>query len=91
MRKPYVRSDWTAYLTDLDTGETREWKIYDFEAAHLEESDFMWSEGNYSCNCNRALFFARAAGEEDPNDRECGDGAYSIIILDGTGDVRYHD
>lgn len=23
----------------------------------LEFSDFMWSEGNYSCDCNRHLFF----------------------------------
>jgi hypothetical protein len=48
-----------------------------------EGSDYMWSEGNYACDCNRALFFARAAGEPDP-DRPCGDSAFGVrILVDG--------
>jgi hypothetical protein len=26
-------------------------------------NDFMWSEGNYSCDCNRQLFFTDALGK----------------------------
>lgn len=38
---------------------------------------FMWTDGNYGCDCNRALFFARAAGEEDA-DVPCGNSAFSV-------------
>jgi hypothetical protein len=41
---------------------------------------YIWDEGNYSCDCNRALFFARAKGEEDPENRPCGEEAYSVWI-----------
>lgn len=27
---------------------------------------FIWEEGNYSCDCNRYLFFARGKGRDDP-------------------------
>jgi hypothetical protein len=42
---------------------------------------YQWSDGNYSCDCNRALFFARAGGEEEP-EVECGEGAYAIVAPD---------
>jgi hypothetical protein len=49
---------------------------------------FAYSEGNYSCDCNRELFFARAIGEERGFDGlECGEEAYSIPFAtrpDGT-------
>jgi hypothetical protein len=38
----------------------------------------MYGSGNYGCDCNRALFFARAA-DEDEVDVECGHGRYSIV------------
>lgn len=44
-------------------------------------SDFMWNEGNYACDCNRRLFFARAAGLPDPEPNPCGEGRYSATIL----------
>jgi hypothetical protein len=40
----------------------------------------MWSEGNYSCDCARRRFFAKAIGEDDPDPGECGDGAFSVRI-----------
>jgi hypothetical protein len=38
-------------------------------------ADYMWTEGNYSCDCNRRLFMARALGEPEPEDpnNPCGD------------------
>lgn len=42
--------------------------------------EFLWTEGNYSCDCNRHLFFARAAGDEPAwDDLECGQSAYTIV------------
>lgn len=40
---------------------------------------FQWLEGNYSCDCNRALFFARAAGEPEPEDRPCTDDQFVVV------------
>ena len=45
-------------ITDTGTGEAR---IYEDEYPY---SEFIWNEGNYSCDCNRGLFFARAGGRE---------------------------
>jgi hypothetical protein len=41
----------------------------------------MWTEGNYACDCNRALFFARAVGLPDPN-AACTSGLFSVRIVD---------
>lgn len=48
---------------------------------------FMFEDGNYSCDCNRKLFFGRAqltefTDEETP----CGHNAYAvkITLMDGT-------
>lgn len=38
----------------------------------LETIEFMYTEGNYSCDCNKALTLARSQQKEDP-DVECGD------------------
>jgi hypothetical protein len=32
--------------------------------------DYQWGGGNYSCDCNRVLFWHRAAGQEPPPDEE---------------------
>jgi len=67
-----------ARLFDPATGkrvEVREtFKDYDYDAA-----DFMWTEGNYACDCNRRLFMARALGAEEPKDpnNPCGN---SIVL-----------
>lgn len=45
-----------------------------------EHSDYMWLDGgNYSCDCNRYLFFQRSADEDEEDDRPCGETAYSIM------------
>lgn len=58
-----------------------------------EDSDypaFIWEEGNFACDCNRASFFARAIGEDDP-DRSCGMEAFSVRITDFEGKEFYSD
>lgn len=45
---------------------------------------FMWTEGNYSCDCNRSLFFARAAKEEEI-DIPCGEGGFRLVALRADG------
>lgn len=52
--------------------------------------DFMWADGNYACDCNRALFFARAGNEPDV-DIDCGDSMFQIvsIVESATGRLLY--
>lgn len=68
-----------------ETGEVRQ------DKSHRFFGPFIWADGNYACDCNRALFFARAAGEDDP-DRGCGTTAFSLRVLGEDGKtVLYED
>lgn len=40
-------------------------------------SHFNWSENNYSCDCNRRIFFFRGMDFDSPG---CSDGAYRVRI-----------
>lgn len=51
---------------------------------------YIWSEGNFACDCNRALFFANAGGELGP-DVSCGTGRYSARVLAEDGSILYQD
>jgi hypothetical protein len=44
-----------------------------------EYCDYQWFEGNYSCDCNRHLFFQEAANEDDGEDAQCGETRYAVI------------
>ena len=52
-----------------------------------EGSDYLWTDGNYSCDCNRELFFCRAAAEDEPEEHACGESRFAAlkaILPDGT-------
>lgn len=52
---------------------------YEDEQALLDNMLSMYEHGNYSCDCNKRLFLARAAQEPEPeDDNQCGD---SIELL----------
>lgn len=56
--------------------------------------DYIWSEGNYSCDCNRKLFFERAQGNEpDDTNTPCSfdKNRYEIIVRDLEGNILYSD
>lgn len=46
--------------------------IYEDESDLSNSIEFMFTEGNYGCDCNMGNFIARAYQKEDP-DMECGD------------------
>ena len=80
---PYV-----AHITRVADGETRT-RIFDDDWDD-EGSEFWWSQGNYSCDCNRYLEFERAGGHEpDIDDGACGEGAYRVKIVLPDGSVPY--
>ena len=76
-----------AYITEVETGETR--KYEDLEELESTRSDaeegfrFHWTDGNYGCDCNRAMFFS---GDHEA-DVPCGDERFSVNLLDETGAV----
>lgn len=85
-----------AMITKVETGEVREYITEEI----LREGDeypneFNWEEGNYSCDCNRDLFFLRAGGEDDSESFEsyqCSDGKYSVDLINPvTGNTYYKE
>jgi hypothetical protein len=70
-------------IKDTATGEVR---VYTYGSAwNPEASELMWSEGNYCCDCNRALFFAEAAGEPKRTDTRCDEERYVILSIQENG------
>jgi hypothetical protein len=53
--------------------------------------DYIWADGNYSCDCNRYLFFQRAADDDEDDNTGCSDGKYSVRITSEDGAVLYQD
>lgn len=77
------------------TGEVRRYEteelINDGEA---HPSAFNWEENNYSCDCNRELFFGYAGGlqYEDMPDPKCTHGRYSVNLENPvTGEIYYRE
>ena len=96
--RPTYSGDWfpaEVHIRNAETGETRvyaTWESYP-DAEGLGSLEFSWGEHNNACDCNRADFFARAAGENDPRDAPCGDGRYVVdrIVDARNGRVVYRD
>jgi len=77
-------------IRNNETGETR-YFMEDEDTYESEDSIyFAWVDGNYSCDCNRAIAFARAGGDEYGNlidTPQCGHGKYTvprIWLMNGT-------
>ena len=52
----------------------------DFGKDYLAESaEYMFTEGNYACDCNRSLFIRRQYGEGSLPELKCG---YEIELVD---------
>ena len=50
---------------------TTDCRVWDSEEDVFDTMRFIWTDGNYSCDCNRGDFIARTAGLPDP-DLKCG-------------------
>lgn len=69
-----------SYKVTIKNNETNEIRLT--EPFDVEWNDFMWTEGNYSCDCNRHLFFEIAGGNSpDFDNAECGEDKYSILCV----------
>ncbi len=83
---------YTVAIRNNATGEVRT-KLQPFEWEDDEDGGgqlFVWTEGNFGCDCNRAMEFARASGASEEEawatEVECGETAFSVpyvILPDG--------
>lgn len=64
------------------THECSAWAKSDFPTIEdvVAAMHYQWTEGNYSCDCNRSLFFHFSVdgGPIDSGDRPCGD-TYKVV------------
>jgi hypothetical protein len=67
-----------------------EWHKTDPRYGEDYTDEFLWSDGNYSCDCNRKIYWSRFAGEPD-GDIECSHCKYSVRITDGDKNILYCD
>jgi hypothetical protein len=65
---------YTVRIRNNATGEIRHSRPYDFEFSH-----FWWTEGNFSCDCNREQEFRRGGNEDDLEETRCSDGRFSVL------------
>jgi hypothetical protein len=56
---------------------TTDRRLWDSEEDVFDTMRFIWTDGNYSCDCNRGTFIARTAGLPDP-DLKCG---YTLALI----------
>ena len=87
-------------IRNMATGEDREYEDAYYPCAPIpldrQEEDFIskgwhdyiWTEGNYACDCNRELFWRRASGEDVPAeiDTKCGHNRYRVVKVWIKGD-----
>ncbi|WP_341893794.1 hypothetical protein [Ferrovibrio terrae] len=75
----------------MTTAEVRSYRDHWYDANPWEpHHEYLWSEGNYGCDCNRGLFFARANGDTDKG-VTCGESRYRVLIRDADGRVLFSD
>lgn len=61
------------------TGDTR--------SDAMENANYWWTDGNGGCDCNRSLYFNRAADEPE-EDIPCSDDLFRVRVVDAdSGDV----
>ena len=74
-----------------ELNEQHEWLDPPQIMRYLDEpSCFIWEEGNYCCDCNRALFFHNFNAEGDA--QSCDNKVYAVRITDNrTGKVVYDE
>src|SRR3990172_12902584 len=75
--------DVLVHIRKNETGEVRIHKDWLYLDEDNSPNFFIWEDGNYACDCNRRLFFARVNDEDEDWDSGCGETEYSINIMLG--------
>lgn len=56
-----------------------------------DEPAFIWTDGNFACDCNRADFFAQAIGEPEDENAPCGHEAFQVRLDGPNGELLYSE
>lgn len=67
-----------AIIEHVETGDSVE---FEGEWEDMHDLFLIWSEGNFSCDCNRESFFLRTRGIEPDPAIDCSDGRYRVPYL----------
>ena len=78
-----------ACIRQESTGEVRRYPIDVQIESGIHDPYGVWSEGNYSCDCNRELFFT--GHEVDDRDLVCGDGVRFSVNIEVDGEIVYQE
>lgn len=65
----------TLHLRQEDTGQVVTIRVEWPYERHL------WVEGNFSCDCNRAILWHAEIGRPEPDNSPCGYVAYTIVSV----------
>lgn len=74
------------YTVAIRNNETREIRMC-VQDLDWNDDVFWWTEGNMSCDCNRALTFARAGNEKCVDD-SCGETRFTALYAELEGGKR---
>jgi hypothetical protein len=79
----------TVKIIDQETGQSQ--VLFQPDVPVEDWPPFIWEDGNYACDCNRARFFDEAAGvtRENYDHVPCTGKRYHIVITQG--DLTYQD
>jgi len=92
---PHDNCDWVktnVHIRKNATGEIRKYEdtgIWNEEEQEL--ATYIWEEGNFSCDCNRQLFWWRANKENDEGETSCGENKFSVNIYSTKGKLVYKE
>ncbi len=75
-----------AYIKKVSSGEIRQYQTMIGKPDGYFDL-YTWREGNYSCDCNRQIFFKDG---EIPEDLQCSDGRY-LVNLKVDGKIIYQE
>lgn len=73
----HTQQTYTVKIRCNDTGEVVNYHVS--QEWDDEITLFLWTEGNWSCDCNRQRFFFLAKGIDAPTNITCSDGKYTVI------------
>ena len=80
-----------AHIRKNETGEIRQYETHEIlEDGEWFPSVFNWEENNYSCDCNREIFFERSNGKEI-DVTSCTDGRFSVKLQNPKTGTFYYE
>lgn len=93
---PHNTSEWVkidVYIRRVSDGVER---IYHTEGILEDDNETLsthiWANGNFSCDCNRYLFFQHAADEQEVDENcKCGHGGYLVWIVNPINKETVYD